>query len=93
MTVPGARRIALAFALLIVVISFGCKSPEKNVEKQMGGLRVAWQTNLEHQADLPVRPVDWPAALEILLRNNVKLRQARLEVTNNIENYHQIFAN
>lgn len=92
MTVWGARRIAMAIAVLTLGIFWaGCGSPEKKVALHMDTLRVAWQTNLEHQIDLPVREVDWPAAVELLHKGNVKLRQSRLEITNTIENYRQIY--
>jgi hypothetical protein len=57
----------------------------------MEGIRTAWSTNYERQINLPPRTVDWPTALEILLKNNPKLRQARIDYTNSVENYRQVF--
>jgi len=55
----GFASVAL-FALLLSA----CRSPEKQVNKRLEGIRVRWQTNLVWHENLPVRKVDWPAALE-----------------------------
>jgi hypothetical protein len=57
----------------------------------MDGIRVAWQTNLVRHENLPVRQVDWSTGVELLLAKNPKLRQARIDYTNSVENYKQIF--
>src|SRR2546423_11227618 len=90
MIVSAARRSVLAMALLALVLC-ACRSPQKRVDKHMEGIRVAWQTNLAHQASLPRRQLDWPSAVELLIFNNPKLRQARADYTNSVENYRQIF--
>jgi len=82
--------LPVALALLLVLIA-GCASPEKHISKHMDGLRNSWETNLVRHTNLPVRRVDWPEALELMLQGNLKLRQARADVTNSIENYRQIF--
>lgn len=82
--------LGAALAAFIILIS-GCKSPEKHVSEHMGGLRVAWRTNLEHQSNLPLRPIDWPEALQFVMTNNAKLKQSRLDLTNAVESYHQVY--
>ena len=84
-------RFSVFAAALLMVLLCACKSPEKQVSIHLEGIRAAWQTNLEHQVNLPERQLDWPSALELLLANNPKLRQARVDYTNNVENYRQIF--
>lgn len=84
------RGIVFTVALMMMLLC-ACRSPEKRVAKHMEGIRVAWQTNFEHQVNLPERRVDWPTGVELLLANNPKLRQARIDYTNNVENYRQIF--
>lgn len=84
------RGVVCGLALMMALLC-ACKSPEKRVAKHMEGIRVAWQTNFEHQANLPVQQVDWPTGLELLLANNPKLKQSRIDYTNNVENYRQIF--
>lgn len=77
-----------------VIISFfwaGCANPEKNVDKRMSTLREAWSTNILRQANLPERPLDWPTAWQIMLAQNAKLRQGRIDITNSRENIRQIY--
>jgi hypothetical protein len=76
---------------LLTLLLCACRSPEKRVSQRLEGIRVAWQTNLAHQANLPVRKVDWPAAVELVISKNPKLLQARTDYTNSVENYRQIF--
>ena len=84
----SARRLVLALALLVVA---GCSSPEKKVTRKMEELKVQWQTNVQRQANLPERVLDWPSARQLMLENNLKLRSSRTDVTNAIENYRQIY--
>jgi hypothetical protein len=80
--------------VLAAVLALGlsaCMSPTKKVAGHMDRLRHAWQTNLQVQASLPERVLDWPSAVELVLRNNLKLAQTRTEITNAIENVHQVY--
>src|SRR5688572_32270666 len=86
----GGRPLLFTATLLAVTLC-ACRSPQEQVNRHLEGIRLAWQTNVQHQANLPVRQVDWPGALELLLANNPKLRQTRVDYTNNVENYRQIF--
>src|SRR4051794_5716950 len=86
-----ARGVALAALMAIVATWMGCASPEKKVNARMDQLRTEWETNIAHQANLLERVVDWPTAWQLLLQNNLKLRQSRNEVTNTIENYRQVY--
>lgn len=83
-------------AILVVACSClgfqsGCRSPETKVARHMDDLRHRWDTNLNHQASLPEQVVDWPAAVELMLANNLKLRQTRNELTNAQESVRQVF--
>jgi hypothetical protein len=69
----------------------GCRSPQTRVQDRMKDLRVQWQTNVLHQSNLPERILDWSTAVTELRKNNLRLRQARLEVTNSQEAVRQIF--
>ncbi len=69
----------------------GCAGPEKRVAEQMAGIRQSWSADYAQQSDLPVRQIDWPTALELMLQNNMKLRQSRMDLTNTLDNYRQIF--
>jgi hypothetical protein len=92
MTILAARSVLVTGALLaLCLLIVGCTSPEKKVAKRMDELKVQWQTNLAHQANLPERILDWPAARQLMLENNLKLRSSRTDVTNAIENYRQIY--
>lgn len=57
----------------------------------MDDLRVQWSTNLERQVNLPERVLDWPAAVEVMHANNLKLRQTRTDLTNAQEAVRQVF--
>lgn len=71
--------------LFVLVLAGACRSPQKQVAKQMDAVRLEWQTNIAHQAVLPEKALDWPSALAQMLAHNPKLRQARMEVTNSLE--------
>lgn len=81
---------SMAGASLLALCLVGC-SPQKKVAKHLNQLRYEWQTNIVHQANLPERVLDWPTAMEIMLENNLKLKQARLELTNARESVRQVF--
>jgi hypothetical protein len=91
MSAWSARRSLVALITLAVCL-VGCRSPEKRVEKRMENVRVQWATNIVHQADLPVRELDWPTARDLMIKGNIKLRQARLDYTNTVDNYHQVLS-
>jgi hypothetical protein len=57
----------------------------------MPELRAQWHTNVIRQADLPPRTLNWSEAVAILREHNLKLRRARIEVTNAQENVRQVF--
>lgn len=76
--------------MLLALICAGC-SPQKKVAQHMNQLRYEWQTNVIYQANLPERVVDWPEAVAIMLENNLKLRQSRIELTNAHESLRQVF--
>ena len=88
MIILAARRAGLAAALLFIA---GCSSPEKKVALKMDELKARWQTNVQHQANLPERILDWPSARQLMLENNLKLLSSRNDITNSIENYRQIY--
>lgn len=79
-----------AAALLIFSFS-ACGSPSTRVARHAGNLKEQWQTNVIHQANLPERTLDWPGAVSLMLERNLKLLQARTEVTNALENVRQVF--
>jgi hypothetical protein len=79
----------LSFCFLVLVS--GCRSPQTRVEQHMHDLRVEWRTNWAHQAHLPVRMIDWPEAVALMQGQNLKLRQARVEITNSQEMVRQVF--
>jgi hypothetical protein len=83
--------LAAATAFLIAATLSGCVSPYKKVAHRMLELRPQWETSVVHQASLPQRTVDWPQATALLLNNSLKLRRARVEVTNAQENVRQVF--
>jgi hypothetical protein len=82
-------RIVLGLAL--VLLGGACRSPQQRVDRQMSSLRVEWRSSLLHQAALPERVLDWSAALDQMRQGNLKLRQARVDLTNSHEAVRQIF--
>jgi hypothetical protein len=83
--------ITSAVVLLAALTLSGCLSPRKKLARQMPELRRQWQTNVAHQAELAQRSVDWPQAVSFLRDHSLKLRRARVEVTNAQENLRQVF--
>ena len=81
----------MALSIGLLFIAAACRSPQRRVAKEVRNLRVEWQTNLIAQAHLPLRALDWPSAVALLRAKNLKLRQARAEVTNSQEAVRQIF--
>ena len=81
---------ALAGLLLSAFCLCGC-SPEKKVARHLNQLRYEWQTNVIHQANLPERVLAWNEAIEIMLQNNLKLKQSRMELTTAEEAVRQVF--
>jgi hypothetical protein len=89
------RRSSVLIVILIatVAVTFlpACTSPRTRVAERMGTLGTEWKANLEYQARLPERTLDWPGALAELRAGNLKLRQAKTEVTNAQESVRQVF--
>jgi len=57
----------------------------------MPELRAQWHTNVTRQAELPPRALNWSEAVAVLREHSLKLRRARIEVTNAQENVRQVF--
>lgn len=51
----------------------------------MPALRTHWKADVAHQSALPERRVDWSEAQQLLLASNLKLRSARVDITNSQE--------
>lgn len=85
------RRVAAVAALFAGLCISGCLSPEKKIAQRVPELQRHWQTSALHQASLPERVLNWNDAVDYLLINNLKLRRARVEITNAHENYRQVF--
>jgi len=90
MTLRNYKNFAVVSVAFFVLMLSACRSPEKQVNKHLEGIRTRWQTNLVRHENLPVRQLDWPAGLQLLLAKNQKLRQARMDYTNSVENYRQV---
>ena len=50
-----------------------------------------WQAEVARHTALPERTLDWSEALALLERNNLKLRSARVDITNAQELAYQVF--
>lgn len=88
----SVRETFLVTGLLIAVaILSACSSPKTKVASQLDTLRKAWEENVNYQAQLPNRTLDWPTAVGIMRENNLKLRQAATDVTNSQEAVRQVF--
>lgn len=86
----GIFRVTAGICFVLALCT-GCHSAKKNVARQMDHLREQWQTNIQQQATLPQRVVDWQTAADLMLANNLKLRAARTEITNAHEAVVQVF--
>jgi hypothetical protein len=74
-----------------IALLTGCLSPEKKIAKEMNTARAHWQADVARQSVLPMRELNWSEALALLRENNLKLRTARVEVTNCHEQVQQVF--
>lgn len=73
------------FFLILLAIPFlatSCLSPKKRVQRKHDELKLQWQTNIQNQARLKERVIDWPSAVSLMLENNLELRTSRNEITN-----------
>ncbi len=84
-------RTAALCCFLLFFGAVGCRSPRTKIEKQLGPIRSEWQTNVLTQTKLPQKVVDWPAAVSLLQENNIRLKTARVEITNAHHSVVQIF--
>lgn len=89
-----SETLALGGVLLLLPLLLflaGCKGPRKRVDAHMDFLREKWATNYQHQANLPDRPVDWPAAVSLMLQNNLELMASRMDLTNAQDSVKQVW--
>lgn len=84
-------RLGLASALCFVFLTAGCLSPKKKITEQLPRIQSEWRTNVAWQAALPEQVLNWPQACSMLWANNLKLRRARNDITNNQESVRQVF--
>jgi outer membrane protein TolC len=89
--IVGAKTRIWLCVWVAVLGAIGCGSPNRKVGEHLGRLREAWQTNLEEQAHLRERVLEWTNAVELVLQHNLKLVQARIELTNAQENVRQVY--
>jgi hypothetical protein len=83
--------IWLQFSCLGLLILPGCVTPQKRIAREMPALRSQWQADVAHQSALPERRVSWLEALALLEKNNLKLRGARVDITNSEEIARQVY--
>ncbi|HVK58891.1 MAG TPA: TolC family protein [Candidatus Kapabacteria bacterium] len=57
----------------------------------MEDLRLKWNANVEYQANLPPRVIDWNEAVGIMLAKNLKIRQMSNDLVNARENVRQVY--
>lgn len=57
----------------------------------MPTLRSRWQADVARQSAMAERRLSWPEALALLEQNNLKLRSARMDVTNSQEVARQVY--
>lgn len=88
---PAVFAIWILAAAAAVLFVTGCQSPRKKIAAQEIKLRSEWETNLAHQSNLPDLVLDWEGAVSMMMANNLKLRQARIEMTNAQEQLKQVF--
>jgi hypothetical protein len=89
--VPRKLPSPIIITCLALLIITGCANPQKRVVEEMPALRSQWQTNVAHQAALPARDLSWPEAVALLRQKNLKLKAARISVTNSQELERQVF--
>jgi outer membrane protein TolC len=77
--------------VLLAFLLAGCLSARREVDKKLPAVQSRWQTELARQIALPDRIVSWPEALALLQTNNLKLRAARVDITNAQELARQVF--
>ena len=68
----------------IVLLSIGmagCISAEKRVADEMPEVQREWSGQVERQANLSKKKIDWPQALEALRSGNQDWRASRNDVT------------
>ena len=83
--------IGFLFSCLALLWLTGCLSAKNKVARELPSLELRWQAAVAHQAALPERKLDWPQALALLHTNNLKLRSARVGVTNTQELARQVY--
>jgi hypothetical protein len=69
----------------------GCLSPEKKLAQKLPMVQTRWQADVARHAALPERTLDWAEALTLLEADNLKLRAARVDITNAQELAYQVF--
>lgn len=80
-----------SFCLGAAALLVGCLSADKRVAEQLPAVQRDWQAQVQLQANLPVQTLDWPQAVTRVRTGNLKLRAARLEVTNAQESVRQVY--
>ena len=90
----GCHAVRPEFVLLFAVVCCllaACRGPERKVTEQMEDLRLKWNANVEYQANLPPRVIDWNEAVGIMLAKNLKIRQMSNDLVNARENVRQVY--
>ncbi|MEY4488688.1 MAG: hypothetical protein RIQ79_1196 [Verrucomicrobiota bacterium] len=69
----------------------GCASPVKKVAVQETKVRAAYASELTRLQSLETRTLAWPEARELLLKNNLDLRQSRDDIIRAHEDRQRVF--
>jgi hypothetical protein len=78
-------------SLLAAFALTGCYSAKKRVARNFRDIQMQWQTNVARQVALPEQVLNWEQAVARLEAGNLKLRRARMDITNAQENVRQVF--
>jgi hypothetical protein len=84
-------RISRIASVLLAFLLAGCWSARREVAKRLPVVQGRWQKELVRQSSLPHHSLDWTEALALLQTNNLKLRAARMDVTNTQDLARQVF--
>jgi hypothetical protein len=88
----GGRGVILALSILVGLLGLsGCRTPNLEVERRTAEVQAEWVEAVARQSDLPEATLSWEEARERMLRDNARLQESRMTLTNSQKAVRQVF--
>ena len=77
--------------LVVVLLLVSCRSVQENLDLQVREVESVYDQSLAEYGNKKSKKLNWDAALDLMLKNNLELKRARDSLERAVENRKQIY--